>query len=91
MSTKKLTPSVIEKLGYYVYLYINPLTDSIFYVGKRKGGRVLSHLNDESDSNKAQMVLVSSWYYLQYAQFRRFTGPEPMGVCRAARRECDTR
>ena len=56
MSIQRLSPSVIEKLGYYVYLYINPLTDEIFYVGKGRGNRVFDHLNDESESRKTQII-----------------------------------
>ncbi len=52
----KFSPSVIEKLGYYVYLYINPLTDTIFYVGKGKGNRVFDHLEDDSDSQKTRTL-----------------------------------
>jgi hypothetical protein len=36
--------AVAEKLGHYVYVYVNPLDDSVFYVGKGKGSRALSHL-----------------------------------------------
>lgn len=37
--------SVIEKLGYYVYLLIDPTTDKVFYVGKGTGNRVFAHIN----------------------------------------------
>jgi hypothetical protein len=42
----KIPPAVARKLGHYVYLYVNPLDDSILYVGKGKGGRALVHLDD---------------------------------------------
>ncbi|MBI9045396.1 MAG: hypothetical protein JEZ06_12975 [Anaerolineaceae bacterium] len=42
---KEFTPSVSEKLGYYVYLLIDPETDSIFYIGKGNGNRIFAHLN----------------------------------------------
>ncbi len=56
MSRNKLSVSVIEKLGYYIYLYINPLNGSIFYVGKGKGNRVFDHLRDESESQKVSII-----------------------------------
>jgi hypothetical protein len=42
---KEFPVSVIEKLGYYVYLLIDPETDNVFYVGKGVGNRVFAHLN----------------------------------------------
>jgi hypothetical protein len=42
---KEFSPSVIEKLGYYVYLLIDPETNSVFYVGKGTGNRIFSHIN----------------------------------------------
>ena len=41
----RIPPAVARKLGNYVYLYSNPLDDSIFYVGKGRGNRALAHLN----------------------------------------------
>jgi hypothetical protein len=40
----KLSQSTIEKLGYYVYLLIDPRTDKPFYVGKGCGNRINQHL-----------------------------------------------
>jgi hypothetical protein len=37
--------SVAEKLKSYVYLYIDPRDDEVFYVGKGQGGRMLAHLD----------------------------------------------
>jgi hypothetical protein len=37
--------SVIEKLGFYVYLLIDPATDKVFYVGKGTGNRIFAHIN----------------------------------------------
>lgn len=53
---KKLPQKVIEHLKYYVYLYINPMDGKIFYVGKGKGNRVLSHLNHNGKSNKGKVI-----------------------------------
>lgn len=47
---------VKEKLGHYVYVYIDPRTDTVFYVGKGVGDRVLSHLNDAEDSEKVRRI-----------------------------------
>ena len=44
MRIPRITPAVARKLGHYVYLYVNPIDESIFYVGKGKGGRALAHL-----------------------------------------------
>ena len=41
----KVPRVVASKLGYYVYLYVNRSDDSVFYVGKGKGSRALSHLD----------------------------------------------
>ena len=56
MQSIKLSPKVIEQLGYYVYLYINPIDNLIFYVGKGKGNRALAHLNDTSETQKAKVI-----------------------------------
>jgi hypothetical protein len=45
LSISTIPPSVARKLGYYVYLYVNPLDSTVFYVGKGKGGRALAHLS----------------------------------------------
>jgi hypothetical protein len=52
----KLSPAVIEKLGYYVYLYVNPLDNSIFYVGKGKGNRVFDHLKNVGENEKTSII-----------------------------------
>ena len=35
----------VRKLKHYVYLYIHPETDEVFYVGKGTGNRALAHAN----------------------------------------------
>lgn len=50
MGIEQLPQSVAKKLGHYVYLYINPESGDVFYVGKGKGKRALSHLNGGSNS-----------------------------------------
>jgi uncharacterized protein len=56
MQIKKLSPKVVEQLGYYVYLYINPFNKKVFYVGKGKGNRVLAHLDDTSETEKVETI-----------------------------------
>ncbi|HLX63160.1 MAG TPA: hypothetical protein VKX17_17955 [Planctomycetota bacterium] len=36
---------VAYKLGHYVYVYVNPIDNSVFYIGKGKGSRALVHLD----------------------------------------------
>ncbi len=43
---------------WYVYLYIDPLNKSVFYVGKGKENRVFDHLADRSDQEKAKIIEV---------------------------------
>jgi len=56
MNSYRLNPDIIEKLSYYVYLYINPIDNRIFYVGKGKGNRVFEHLKSNSETRVAQIV-----------------------------------
>ena len=52
----RIPPAVAERLGYYVYLYVDPRTNSPFYVGKGQGARVLAHLGLQDDSRKTQRI-----------------------------------
>jgi hypothetical protein len=56
MAKKTISSAVAEKLGWYVYLYVNPEDGKVFYVGKGKGPRVLAHLNDRSESCKTAQI-----------------------------------
>ncbi len=47
-------PSIHSQLGYYVYLYLDPRNNEIFYVGKGKGNRAFSHLFEESEKEKVK-------------------------------------
>jgi hypothetical protein len=50
-------PSYVgERLGYYVYLYVDPRTNEPFYVGKGQGERALAHLRDTSESLKVDRI-----------------------------------
>lgn len=48
----KLSRYTTEKLGYYVYLLIDPRDKKVFYIGKGYKKRVESHLNDFKDKEK---------------------------------------
>lgn len=52
----KFSPKTIEALGYYVYIYSDPVTKVPFYVGKGKGNRAFAHLHDGSESDKARKI-----------------------------------
>lgn len=49
-------PEVAYHLGYYVYLYVDPRDERVFYVGKGQGERVLSHLGIRGESRKAKVL-----------------------------------
>ena len=49
-------PSVKEKLLHYVYVYVDPSNEEIFYVGKGKGDRCFAHLSEKKDGDKIQRI-----------------------------------
>ena len=51
-----IPPEVADHLGYYVYAYIDPRTNRIFYVGKGKGRRILAHLTETGESRKHRLI-----------------------------------
>jgi len=56
MEVTKFSAEIKEYLKYYVYIYIDPQNNEIFYVGKGKGDRVFSHLNDTSENEKCKRI-----------------------------------
>jgi len=52
----RIPPEVARHLGFYVYLYVDPRTEKIFYVGKGKGERILSHLSQTGESRKVKVL-----------------------------------
>jgi len=56
MGITRLPRSVTRELGHYVYLYVNPENDEVFYVGKGKGGRCLSHLHGSGNRELAKRI-----------------------------------
>ena len=41
-----ITPDIANALGFYVYAYIDPRDESVFYIGKGVGARATDHLLD---------------------------------------------
>lgn len=52
----RIRPEVAHRLGYYVYVYVDPRNDQPFYVGKGQGERALSHLSDAAESRKCATI-----------------------------------
>ena len=53
---KSFSPKTKEALKYYVYVYSDPDTKEPFYVGKGKGNRAFQHLDDQSETDKANKI-----------------------------------
>jgi hypothetical protein len=53
---RSLKPGMAEKLGYYVYLYVDPRNGKVFYIGKGKDERCLDHLFEDDDHPKVQRI-----------------------------------
>ena len=69
---KLFSQSVIEKLGYYVYILIDPRSNETFYIGKGQGNRIFSHLQcaikfpNESDKIKTIKEIMNAGYRVQH-------------------------
>lgn len=72
MFSEEFPRSVQEKLGYYVYLLLDPRDAKIFYVGKGIGNRVFAHaqaaIDDPTDSEKLDRIreILSTGRKVQY-------------------------
>ena len=47
---------VARRLGYYVYMYIDPRSNQPFYVGKGQNERILAHLAAQGESRKVSVL-----------------------------------
>lgn len=56
MARMKFSNTTCKRLGHYVYLYIDPRDQRVFYVGKGLNNRCFSHLNDLKDTAKVQRI-----------------------------------
>lgn len=52
----KISADVANLLGHYVYGYVDPRDDKLFYVGKGVGSRAYAHLEDSSESDKVAHI-----------------------------------
>ena len=64
-SGHKLSQSTIEKLGYYVYLLIDPRTGLPFYVGKGCGNRINQHLLGALKTNTHEKEKIQTIHDIQ--------------------------
>lgn len=55
MSTT-LPDELVSVLKSYVYVYIDPRDNTVFYIGKGVGSRAFSHLEDITDSDKVARI-----------------------------------
>ncbi len=53
--SETVAKQVAHKLGHYVYVYVNPIDNSVFYIGKGQGARALVHL-DAGNKKVRQMI-----------------------------------
>ncbi len=54
----EFSKAVCEKIGYYVYVLVNPKNNTIFYVGKGQNNRVFEHAHQalQSDDKKSEKL-----------------------------------
>ena len=72
MTMNAFAPGVSEKIGFYVYLLIDPRDDVIFYVGKGTGNRCFAHL---AEARKTQADMIGD-----YAKLARIREIESTGA-----------
>ena len=52
----EISQDIANALGFYVYAYIDPRDESVFYIGKGVGTRAVDHLFDKSESDKVARI-----------------------------------
>jgi uncharacterized protein len=52
----EITPEIAKILKSYVYIYSDPRNGKPFYIGKGKGNRLFSHIQDKSDTQKVALI-----------------------------------
>jgi len=53
---RQFPPEVQRELQYYVYAYVDPRDEKVFYVGKGGGNRAFEHLDNEKETAKKQRI-----------------------------------
>ena len=53
---RQFPPEVQRELRYYVYAYVDPRDEKVFYVGKGTGNRAFEHLGDGKETAKKQRI-----------------------------------
>ena len=52
----EITTEIAKILKSYVYIYSDPRNGKPFYIGKGKGNRLFSHIQDKSDTQKVALI-----------------------------------
>lgn len=54
---KSFSQAVIESIGHYVYVLVDPRDSKIFYVGEGQGNRVFNHVEEAISGDRASLKL----------------------------------